>query len=112
MVAIVVAFNISTSLFLLGVAWKIWQLKQKLAKTTDNLSAAEDRVITFLSQAPISINDNQQQLKRLQKRNKALYLRTQYLQQIINLVFLARKIGNRYLRVTNVAKPLIGVNKF
>ncbi|MEM7554713.1 MAG: hypothetical protein AAF378_11520 [Cyanobacteria bacterium P01_A01_bin.84] len=111
MVAIVVTFNISISLFLLGIAWKVWQFKKQLAKATEALGMAEYTTYNFLSQAPILIGGNQQQMKKLQQRNKALYLRTQYLQQIISLAFLARKVWNRYLRATNIAKPFLRVNK-
>ena len=63
MVTVVVIINMLMSLMLFYVAWRVWQLKRRLVKIADTLTAAERSTHAVLHRAPNAIYKSQQNVQ-------------------------------------------------
>ncbi|MDF2388165.1 hypothetical protein JMG10_42475 [Nostoc ellipsosporum NOK] len=97
MVTVVVVINILISLILLYVAWRVWQLKQKLAFIADRLTVYERNTHAVLSNAPKNIYTGQQNLHNLRQGNQGLQVQIQQVRQIVSLLFLGKRFWGRSL---------------
>ena len=95
MVTLVVVINVLISLILLYVAWRVWQLKQKLAFIADQLTIYERNTHAALSNAPKNIYTSQQNIHNLRQGNQGLQVQIQQVRQIVNLLFLGRRFWGR-----------------
>ncbi len=99
MVTVVVIINTLISLALLYVAWKVWRLKQWLAKLADKLIAAELSTYTVLHRAPKAIYRGQQNIHDLRRRNQLLELQIKQARQIFSLLAMGQQFWLRYSRM-------------
>jgi hypothetical protein len=95
MVTIVVLINTMISLLLFYVAWRIWQLRQRLANITNILIAADRSSYAVLHGAPKAIYQRQQRIYKTRLVNQALQLQIQQVQQIFGLLLLGQKLWRR-----------------
>jgi predicted negative regulator of RcsB-dependent stress response len=95
MVTIVVLINTFISLVLLYVAWRIWQLRLRLAKIAKALSTYERCTHAVLQMAPQTIYTRQQKIQHLRMGNQVLQLQIQQIRQIFSLLFLGQQLWQR-----------------
>lgn len=98
MVTVVVAINILTSLMLLYVAWRVWQLKKQIAFVSDRLLDYERCSHNLLHQAPENIYLGQQNIQNLRQSNQGLQIQIQQVRQIVSLLLLGQRTWGRYVR--------------
>ncbi|MBE9006866.1 hypothetical protein IQ259_17775 [Fortiea sp. LEGE XX443] len=101
MITVVVVINILISLLLLYGVWLLWKLKQQIAFIADRLTAYEKYSHTLLSQAPQNIDISQKNIHNLRQRNQSLQLKIQQVRQIVSLLLLGQRVGQRYFRQPN-----------
>jgi hypothetical protein len=88
MVTIVVAINLILSALLFYLAQRIWQFRQRLARTADRLMAIERCTHSLLREAPEIIYCGQDSIYRLRQSGEPLQLQlTQFRQAIALLLF-------------------------
>ncbi|MBD2360073.1 MULTISPECIES: hypothetical protein [unclassified Anabaena] len=98
MVTVVVVMNTLISLMLLYVAWRVWQLKQKIAFIGDRLTEYERCTHDLLYKAPENIYLGQNSIQQLRQSNQVLQLQIQQIRQIISILLLGRQTWRRYFR--------------
>ncbi|UKO99520.1 hypothetical protein [Nostoc sp. UHCC 0870] len=98
MVTVVVVINTLISLMLLYVAWRVWQLKQKIAFIGDRLTEYERCTHDLLYKAPENIYLGQNSIQQLRQSNQVLQLQIQQIRQIISILLLGRRTWQRYFR--------------
>jgi len=101
MVTLVVIINILISLLLFFIAWQVWRLKARIAFITERLTAYEKCSQTLLSQAPQNLNLSQQNIHNLRLKNQSLQFKIQQVRQIVSLLLLGQRVGQRYFRPSN-----------
>ncbi|MCC5640370.1 hypothetical protein LC593_31965 [Nostoc sp. CHAB 5844] len=101
MVTLVVIINTLISLLLFYIAWQVWQLKRRIAFITDRLTAYEQCSQTLLSQTPQNLDISQQNIRNLRLRNQSLQFKIQQIRQIVSLLLLGQRAGQRYFRPSN-----------
>lgn len=98
MVTLVVTINILISLMLLFVAWRVWQLKKRIALLSDSLLHYERCSHNLLYKAPENIYLGQQNILNLRQSNQSLQIQIQQVRQIVSLLLLGRRNWGRYIR--------------
>jgi predicted negative regulator of RcsB-dependent stress response len=98
MVTVVVVINMLISLMLLYVAWRVWQLKQKIEFIGDRLTEYERCTHDLLYKAPENIYLGQNSIQQLRQSNQVLQLQIQQIRQIISILLLGRRTWQRYFR--------------
>lgn len=104
MVMVVVVINTLISGVLLYVAWRIWQLKQRIGRIADKLAVYERCTHAVLYQAPENIYTSQQKIENLRQKNQALQVQIQQVRQILNLLVLGRQIWRRLFNGVGVVQ--------
>ncbi|MFH7031031.1 MAG: hypothetical protein ACHBN1_38215 [Heteroscytonema crispum UTEX LB 1556] len=95
MVKNVVLINTLISLILLSVAWRVWQLRLRLAKITNALTKYERCYYGILHKAPAAIYTMQQNIKNLRSPNQGLQLQIQQVRQIVSLLSMGQQFWRR-----------------
>ncbi len=98
MVTVVVIINMLISLMLFYVAWRVWQLKRRLVKIADTLTAAERSTHAVLHRAPNAIYKGQQNVHNLRQTNQALEQQIQQVRQIFRLLIFGQQVWLRYFQ--------------
>jgi len=78
------------------VAWRIWQLRQRLANIANILIAADRSSYTVLHGAPKAIYKRQENIYKTRVVNQTLQLQIQQLRQIFGLLLLGQQLWRRY----------------
>ena len=92
MLVFVVICNLLIALVNLFIAWKIWQLRQVLAKLADILIAVELTSRKLLSAAPAALAPGKKRTRNLKESYRQLKLQLQLLRQILTFLGLVNKI--------------------
>lgn len=107
MLAFAIACNLLITILNLYIAWKIWRLRQVLARVTAKLNLIEYRTYYLLCGAPRAIITAQQETSRLKIGYEKLTAQLQQMQKLLQLLTLAMNIwryvsqprrGSRWLR--------------
>jgi predicted PurR-regulated permease PerM len=96
MVIVVVIINTLISLILLYIARQVWQLKKRLVRITNSLTAAERFTHALLDKAPENISRRQQNIHNLRQGNQSIQVQIQQVRQIFSLLLLGQQIQRRY----------------
>lgn len=96
MVIVVVVINVLISLILFYLAWRLWQLRRRLAKIANLLIAAERSSHAVLPQAPENIYFFQNNIHNLRQGNQQPQLQIQRLRQIFSLIAFGQQVWRRY----------------
>ncbi|MGI8500634.1 MAG: hypothetical protein ACR2LR_05780 [Hassallia sp.] len=96
MVLLVVIINTLISLILLYIARRVWKFKQRLAKITNRLTAAERWTHAVLDKAPSNISRRQQNIHNLRQGNQSIQLQIEQVRQIFSLLLVGQQIQRRY----------------
>ncbi|MBD2665001.1 hypothetical protein B6N60_03060 [Richelia sinica FACHB-800] len=102
MVTIVVLINFALSLLLGYVAIKLWQAQEILRFISNRLNEYEQATHGALSPAPENIYLGQQSVNQLRQTHQGLKFKLQQIQQIINLMIIARQLwqGSFWLQLS------------
>lgn len=92
MLVFVVIFNLLIALLNLLIAWKIWQLRQVLAKLADIFIAVELTSRKLLSAASAELAPAKKRTRNLKESYRQLQVQLQLLRQILTLLSLVNKI--------------------
>jgi transcription initiation factor TFIIIB Brf1 subunit/transcription initiation factor TFIIB len=98
MLTVVVIINIAISLLLFYIAWRVWQVKERLTNIADTLTAAERNTYNVLTRAPEAIYQCQESISYLRTTNQRLQLQMQQIRKALQLLFLAQRLGRIYYR--------------
>lgn len=105
MVTVVVVINTIISLILFYVAWRVWQLKQRIAYIGDCLTHYQRCSYALLNQAPENIYTGQQYIYNLRLKNLVLQAQIQQVRQILSLFLFAQQNWRRYSQKQRVNYP-------
>ena len=92
MTEIVIATNVAISLFNLYIAWKIWRLRQAIARFTDTLVQVERKTQQVLYSAPEFIIQGRQGTRNLKESHQQLEQKWRQIEQILQLLALVSPI--------------------
>lgn len=98
MVTVVLIFNLLMALLCGYVAWRVWQLRNALAKIADALTVAEQTTHEILWDAPQGIAQQQIRTYQLRQDYTRLILQLQKTQQVLALLGLGQLVLRRYQR--------------
>jgi hypothetical protein len=84
------------SLLLFYVAWRIWQLRRRLANIANILIAADLSSYAVLHEAPKAIYRRQENIYKTRLVNQTLQLQIQQFRQIFGLLLLGQQLWRRY----------------
>lgn len=99
MVTIVVVTNTLIALILFYVAWRVYQLRLRLARIADTLIAVERSSYAVLHKAPNAIYRGQQGIDKLRQGNEPLQLKIQRMRQVLSLLGLGQQLWRRFFLV-------------
>lgn len=98
MVMFVIAFNILISLIFFYAAWRVWQIKHRLANIADALTRAERSTYGVLNGAPSSISQYQRNASKLRIAHRSLKVQVAKLRQVLGIVMFGQQVWQRYAR--------------
>lgn len=106
MLWVVVVSNGFIGLLCLLTAWRLWQLKQRLAKAADKLLMFERSVHRLLNQAPDTISKGHSGLHQLRTNYQRLERQWQRVQQALALLSLGQSLWqSQFVRVQRPRSP-------
>ncbi len=88
MTEIVIATNVLISLFNLYIAWKIWRVRQVIAKFNITLVQVERKIYQVLYSAPESIIKSRQGTSKLRESHQQLEKKWRQIEQLLKLLAL------------------------
>ena len=97
MVKVVVVINTLSALMLLYAAWRVRQLRWRLARIADRLTKAERIIYALLHVAPDAISKGQQGIHQLRQKNLPLDLKIQRVRQVLTLLGIGQQFWQRSL---------------
>jgi hypothetical protein len=92
MVTIVVVINIFLSLILFYCAWRLYKLRETLARLTDFLTKCDRNSYALLHRRPEAIYLGMQNLSNLRQSNQSLQVKLRLVKQILALIVFGRQI--------------------
>lgn len=92
MLTFVLLINSLISILCLLVAWQLWNLRQRLAKITIAILAAEQSTYLVLHTAPNAIAKGQLGVHQLNSRYQSLEIQLAQIQQILVLLSFIQRI--------------------
>lgn len=95
MVTVVVVINLALALMLLYVAWRVWQLRLRLARVADKIGAIERKLNAVLPVAPDAISTGRLAIHKLRQGNQPLDLELLRVQQVLTLLGIGQQIWQR-----------------
>lgn len=95
MVTVVIVINTLIALILLYVAWRVWQLRVRLARLADKLSAYERSAHAVLRGTPDAISIGRLGIHKLRQGPQPLDLELVRIQQVLTLFGIGQEIWQR-----------------
>lgn len=95
MIPVVVAINTLIALINFYIAWRVWKLRQILARAANAILTAERGTHNVLYNAPNAISKGQKGVSVLRERYQVLEIQIQRVQQIIGLLALLGKVWQK-----------------
>jgi hypothetical protein len=95
MLAVTLVCNVMIGLLCCYSAWRLWQLKCRLAKAADTLLACDRAVHRVLDRAPSAIDKGHAGIHQLRKRYQSLEPQLQRAQQALALLSLSQTLWRR-----------------
>lgn len=99
MVTIVVVINTLIALILFYVAWRVYQLRLRLARIADTLIAVERSSHAVLHAAPNAISRGQLGIDKLRQGNEPLQLKLLRVRQVLSLLGVGQQLWWRFFLV-------------
>ncbi|MEO0488246.1 MAG: hypothetical protein AAFZ49_01650 [Cyanobacteria bacterium J06659_2] len=98
LILFVVGLNLVLALACCYTAWRIWQLRRKLANVADTLTRWEYSTHRVLKDAPDNILKAQTGTTQARAQYQTLMLRLQRLRQILVLIGVGQQLWSRQVR--------------
>lgn len=95
MVTVVIVINTLIALMLLYVAWRVWQLRGRVARIADKISAIELSAHAVLRGAPNAIATGRLGIHKLRQGPQPLDLELVRIQQVLTLCGIGQEIWQR-----------------
>ncbi len=95
MLVAVIIINVFISLVCFYIAWKIWQMRRKIALCEARITALDRCSTNVLAKSPNFFARKQQGAHQLRRNYQQLELQLQQLQQLLGLLGLGRMLWRR-----------------
>lgn len=95
MVVTVVVFNFALALALLYLAWRVRQLRRRIARVANVLTVCEQRTYAALHNVPDAINIGKQGIQQLRRGREPIQLQIQQVRQVLILLGIGQRVWRR-----------------
>ncbi len=105
MLTVVLVMNGLIGLACLFIAWRLWTLKNQLARTADTLTSVERKVHRVLYRAPEYIHKGKSSTHYLRQNLQNLEPQLQRMQQLMSLLSIGQLLWQRRFMLSQRPKP-------